>query len=115
MSYEITMNTGKIKIIFIAVIAIAVVAVMGAASIQIVPAGYRGVLLHWSAVDTSQSMSEGPYQSMSSNDSIIGTTLTGVTGLLGIGILQKAASKLNDGESPEDFPKKKSKKEKTWY
>lgn len=59
MSYEITMNTGKIKIIFIAVIAIAVIAVMGAASVQIVPAGYRGVLLHWSAVDTSQSMSEG--------------------------------------------------------
>jgi len=50
---------------------------------------------------------------MSSND-IIGTTLTGVTGLMGIGILAKAASKLDDDTDPDDFPKKKSKK-KTWY
>lgn len=48
-------------------------------------------------------------------EDIIGTTLTGVTGIMGIGILAKAASKLNDDTEPEDFPKKKAKKEKTWY
>ena len=59
MSYEINVNTGKIKIIVVAIIVIAVVAIVGVNAIQIVPAGYRGVLLHWSAVDTSKSMSEG--------------------------------------------------------
>lgn len=52
---------------------------------------------------------------MSSNDAIIGTTLSGVVALTGLGVLNKAAKKLNDDESPEDFPKKKGKKEKTWY
>jgi hypothetical protein len=51
---------------------------------------------------------------MSSND-IIGTTLSGVVALTALGVLNKAAKKLDDGESPEDFPKKKGKKEKTWY
>ena len=54
---------------------------------------------------------------MSSNADIIGTTLTGVTGLLGVGILAKAARMLDDDTDPEDLPKKKKgmKKEKTWY
>lgn len=51
---------------------------------------------------------------MSDTSNIIGTTITGVTGIMGIGILAKAASKLNDDTDPEDFPKKKSKKS-TWY
>jgi len=48
------------------------------------------------------------------NEEIIGTTLTGVTGLLGVGILMKAAKKLSDDTDPEDLPKK-SKKRGTWY
>lgn len=59
MSYELNVNTGKLKVLVVAIIAIGVVAVVGVNSIQIVPAGYRGVLLHWSAVDTSRSMNEG--------------------------------------------------------
>lgn len=50
------------------------------------------------------------------NQDIIGTTLTGVTGLMGIGILAKASRKLDDDTDPEDLPKKSGKKrQKTWY
>ena len=51
------------------------------------------------------------------NSAIIGTTLTGVTGLMGVGLLTKAAKMLNDDTDPEDLPKKKKnmKREKTWY
>lgn len=53
---------------------------------------------------------------MSSNADIIGTTLTGVTGLLGVKILSNVAKSLDDGIDPEDLPKKsKPKKRDTWY
>lgn len=52
---------------------------------------------------------------MSDSSNIIGTTLTGVTGLMGIGILAKAARMLDDDTDPDDLPKKKSRKAKTWY
>ena len=71
MSYEISMNTGKLKILVVAIIAIGVIAVIGANSIQIVPAGYRGVLLHWSAVDTSRSMNEGLHFVVPFQDQIV--------------------------------------------
>ena len=49
-------------------------------------------------------------------EEIIGTTLTGVTGLMGIGLLAKATKMLDDDTDPEDLPKKKSsKKRDTWY
>lgn len=71
MSYEITMNTRKIKTIVIAAIVIGVIAVLFANAIQIVPAGYRGVLLHWSAVDTSRSMNEGLHFVVPFQDQIV--------------------------------------------
>lgn len=71
MSYEITMNTNKIKIVIFAVIIVAALAVIFLPAIQIVPAGYRGVLLHWSAVDTSQSMSEGLHVVVPFQDQIV--------------------------------------------
>lgn len=56
---------------------------------------------------------------MSSNADIIGTTLTGVTGLLGVKILSNAAKMLDDDTDPEDLPKNhkgnKIKKRDTWY
>lgn len=52
---------------------------------------------------------------MSSNADIIGTTLTGVTGLLGVKLLTKATRMLNDDTDPEDLPKKNKKKRDTWY
>jgi prohibitin 2 len=71
MSYDITINTGKIKKTVIAVIVIGVVAVLFANAIQIVPAGYRGILLHWSAVDTSNSMNEGLHFVVPFQDQIV--------------------------------------------
>lgn len=71
MSYEINMNTGKLKVLVIAIIAIGIIAVVGMNSIQIVPAGYRGVLLHWSAVDTGRSMNEGLHFVVPFQDQII--------------------------------------------
>jgi len=44
---------GKAKIIGVAIIALIVIAAIAAASVQIVDAGHRGVLLHWNAVDVT--------------------------------------------------------------
>ena len=46
-------NFGKAKLIIIGAIALIIIAIISAASVQIVEAGNRGVLLRWSAVDTS--------------------------------------------------------------
>ncbi len=46
-------NFGKAKLIIIGAIALVIIAIISAASVQIVEAGNRGVLLRWSAVDTS--------------------------------------------------------------
>ncbi len=46
-------NFGKAKLVIIGVILLVIIAVISSASVQIVEAGNRGVLLHWSAVDTS--------------------------------------------------------------
>lgn len=50
---KININVGKAKGIAFAIIALIVIGVIATASVQIVDAGYRGVLLHWNAVDTS--------------------------------------------------------------
>ncbi len=44
---------GKAKAVAIGIIALIVIGAIAAASVQIVDAGHRGVLLHWNAVDTS--------------------------------------------------------------
>lgn len=47
------MNFGKVKLAILGIIALVIIAAISAASVQIVDSGNRGVLLHWSAVDTS--------------------------------------------------------------
>jgi len=57
---KIDVNVGKAKIIGVAIIALIVIAAIATASVQIVDAGHRGVLLHWNAVDvTSPPLDEG--------------------------------------------------------
>lgn len=52
-SPKIKVNVGAAKAVGFVIIALVVIGVITAAAVQIVNAGYRGVLLHWSAVDTS--------------------------------------------------------------
>jgi len=57
---KIDVNVGKAKLIGVAIIALIVIAAIAAASVQIVDAGHRGVLLHWNAVDvTAPPLEEG--------------------------------------------------------
>ena len=57
---KIDVNVGKAKLIGVAIIALIVIAAIASASVQIVDAGYRGVLLHWNAVDlTAPPLEEG--------------------------------------------------------
>ena len=57
---KIDVNVGKAKLIGVAIIALIVIAAIAAASVQIVDAGHRGVLLHWNAVDvTAPPLDEG--------------------------------------------------------
>ena len=51
---KIEVNVNKAKIIGVAIIALIVIAAIASASVQIVDAGHRGVLLHWNAVDVTQ-------------------------------------------------------------
>lgn len=50
---KVNVNFGKVKLAILGIIALAIIAAISAASVQIVDSGNRGVLLHWSAVDTS--------------------------------------------------------------
>ena len=50
---KIDVNVGKAKMIGLAIVALIVIAAIAAASVQIVDAGHRGVLLHWNAVDVN--------------------------------------------------------------
>ena len=50
---KVNINVGKAKGIAFAIIALIVIGVVAAASVSIVDAGHRGVLLHWNAVDTN--------------------------------------------------------------
>ena len=53
-SPSVNVNVGAAKTVAIIIIALIVIGVVTAASVKIVDAGYRGVLLHWSAVDLSK-------------------------------------------------------------
>ena len=65
---------GKAKGIAFAIIALIVIGVITAASVQIVDAGYRGVLLHWSAVDTSvPPLEEGLHFVVPFQDTVVNT------------------------------------------
>jgi len=50
---KVNVNFGKVKLAILGIIALAIIAAISAASVQIVDSGNRGVLLHWSAVDTT--------------------------------------------------------------
>ncbi|HSA76595.1 MULTISPECIES: prohibitin family protein [unclassified Nitrosarchaeum] len=50
---KMNVNFGKVKLAILGIIALVIIAAISAASVQIVESGNRGVLLHWSAVDTS--------------------------------------------------------------
>lgn len=52
-SPKIKVNVGAAKAVGFVIIALVVIGGITAAAVQIVNAGHRGVLLHWSAVDTS--------------------------------------------------------------
>jgi len=52
-SPKINVNVGAAKAIAGVILALIIVGVIAASSVQIVDAGHRGVLLHWNAVDVS--------------------------------------------------------------
>ena len=52
-SPSMNVNVGAAKAVAIVILALIVIGVVTAASVKIVDAGHRGVLLHWSAVDTA--------------------------------------------------------------
>ena len=59
-SPSVNVNVGAAKTVAIIIIALIVIGVVTAASVKIVDAGHRGVLLHWNAVDlTNPPLEEG--------------------------------------------------------
>lgn len=52
-SPKININIGAAKAVLIGIVVLVIIGVVVAASVKIVDAGHRGVLLYWSAVDTS--------------------------------------------------------------
>lgn len=52
-SQKVSVNVGVTKAILVGIIALIVIGVIASAAVKIVDAGHRGVLLYWSAVDTS--------------------------------------------------------------
>ncbi|HUT07156.1 MAG TPA: prohibitin family protein [Nitrosopumilaceae archaeon] len=69
---KIDVNFGKAKGVIIGIIVLIIIGVVVAASAQIVESGNRGVLLHWSAVDTSiPPLEEGLHFVIPFQDSIV--------------------------------------------
>ena len=67
-----SVNFGKMKAFVIAIIALIAIGIVISASVQIVEAGNRGVLLHWSAVDTtSPPLEEGLHFVVPFQDSVV--------------------------------------------
>ena len=65
-------NFGKAKAVVIGAIILIIIGVVVSASVQIVDAGYRGVLLHWSAVDlTAPPLDEGLHFVIPFQDSVV--------------------------------------------
>jgi prohibitin 2 len=52
-SPKMNVNVGAAKAVFLVIIVLIVIGVVTASAVKIVDAGHRGVLLYWSAVDTS--------------------------------------------------------------
>ena len=67
-----SVNFGKMKAFIIGIIALITIGVVISSSVQIVEAGNRGVLLHWSAVDTaSPPLEEGLHFVVPFQDSVV--------------------------------------------
>jgi len=65
-------NFGKAKALILGVIVLIIIGVVVSASVQIVDSGHRGVLLHWSAVDTSSPpLEEGLHFVVPFQDSVV--------------------------------------------
>ncbi len=52
-SPKVNVNMGPMKMVLVAILLLIVIGVVASASVKIVDAGNRGVLLHWNAVDLS--------------------------------------------------------------
>ncbi len=52
-SPKVNVNVGAAKGVLIGIVLLIIIGIVASSSVQIVDAGHRGVLLHWSAVDTS--------------------------------------------------------------
>ena len=71
-SPKINVNMGAAKAVLIGIILLIVIGVVTASAVQIVDAGHRGVLLHWSAVDTSvPPLDEGLHFVVPFQDSVV--------------------------------------------
>jgi len=67
-----SVNFGKMKAFIIGIIALITIGIVISSSVQIVEAGNRGVLLHWSAVDTaSPPLEEGLHFVVPFQDSVV--------------------------------------------
>ena len=67
-----SVNFGKMKAFIIGIIALITIGIVISSSVQIVEAGNRGVLLHWSAVDTSSPpLEEGLHFVVPFQDSVV--------------------------------------------
>ena len=71
-SPKVNVNVGAAKAVAIVILALIVIGVVTAASVKIVDAGHRGVLLHWSAVDlTKPPLDEGLHFVMPFADDVV--------------------------------------------
>ena len=69
---QVSINPKVAKVVIIGIIVLLVIGVAGAAAVQIVEAGHRGVLLHWNAVDTdSTPLAEGLHIVTPFQDSVV--------------------------------------------
>jgi len=69
---KVNVNFGAAKAVLIGLIVLVIIGVVASASVQIVDAGYRGVLLHWNAVDvTIPPLDEGLHFVVPFQDSVV--------------------------------------------
>ncbi|MFB5626456.1 MAG: prohibitin family protein [Nitrosopumilus sp.] len=71
-SPKVNVNMGPMKVILVAILLLIIIGVVASASVKIVDAGNRGVLLHWNAVDlTAPPLDEGLHFVIPFQDDIV--------------------------------------------
>ena len=71
-SPNVSVNFGAAKLVLVGIILLIIIGVVASASVQIVESGNRGVLLHWSAVDTTvPPLDEGLHFVVPFQDSVV--------------------------------------------